>query len=261
MKFSYKEKGNGEVIVLIHSYLWDSEMWKEQFELLSERYHCIAIDLPGHGKENPDLGKGYSLTDLARDVAGFIDEKCIGDFHYIGLSVGGMLAPYLYELKKDNMKSVIMMDSYSGPEGAEKHALYFKLLDMIEEYQMIPEPMAVQIADMFFAKDRCNAENENYSKFLDRLKSFDKDRIRNIVTLGRAIFGRENRLDILTGMQCPLYFIAGDEDEPRPPRESLEMSKLNKNSEYIEVPHAGHISNLDNPEYVNEVFKRIFNIM
>ena len=53
MKFSYKEKGNGEIIILIHSYLWDSEMWKEQFNLLSERYQCIAIDMPGHGKENP----------------------------------------------------------------------------------------------------------------------------------------------------------------------------------------------------------------
>ena len=35
------------------------------------------------------------------------------------------------------MKSIIMMNSYSGEEGIEKHDLYFKLLDMIEEYQTI----------------------------------------------------------------------------------------------------------------------------
>lgn len=45
-----------------------------------------------------------------------------------------------------------MMDSYSGEEGTEKHNLYFKLLDMIEEYQTIPQPMAVQIANMFLLK-------------------------------------------------------------------------------------------------------------
>ena len=29
MKFSFQEKGTGETIVLIHSYLWDSEMWRD----------------------------------------------------------------------------------------------------------------------------------------------------------------------------------------------------------------------------------------
>ena len=48
----------------------------------------------------------------------------------------------------------------------------------------------------------------------------------NIVTLGRAIFGRDNKLDIIPKISCPLYFIVGNEDEPRPPKESLEMSKL-----------------------------------
>ena len=100
MKFSYQEKGTGETIIFIHSYLWDSEMWREQVELLSKKYHCLAIDLPSHGKENFDLKKGYSLSNLAKDIVDFIDEKNIKEFYYIGLSVGGMLAPYLYELKK-----------------------------------------------------------------------------------------------------------------------------------------------------------------
>ena len=37
MKFSYQEKGTGEMIIFIHSYLWDSEMWREQIELLSKK--------------------------------------------------------------------------------------------------------------------------------------------------------------------------------------------------------------------------------
>ena len=101
---------------------------------------------------------------------------------------------------------------------------------MIEEYQTIPQPMAVQIANMFFIKNNCNLENKNYSKFLNRLQNFDKANLRNIVTLGRAIFGRNNKLDVIPKITCPLYFIVGDEDEPRPAKESLEMSKLNKNS-------------------------------
>ena len=69
-----------------------------------------------------------------------------------------------------------------------------------------------------------------------------------------------NKLDIIPKIECPLYFIVGDEDEPRPPKESLEMSKLNKNSKYIVVENAGHISNVDNSKFVNKIFSEIFNL-
>ena len=38
---------------------------------------------------------------------------------------------------------------------------------------------------------------------------------------------------------------------PRPPHESLQMSSLVKNSDLVIIPKAGHISNLENPSFVN----------
>jgi len=72
--------------------------------------------------------------------------------------------------------------------------------------------------------------------------------------------GKTNNLDVIPKITCPLYFIVGNEDEPRPPKESLEMSKLNKNSKYIVVENAGHISNLDNAKFVNKIFSEIFKL-
>lgn len=43
MKFSFQEKGTGETIVLIHSYLWDSEMWREQIDLLSKNIIVLPL--------------------------------------------------------------------------------------------------------------------------------------------------------------------------------------------------------------------------
>ena len=258
MKLTCKEKGEGEVIIFVHSYLFDSNMWNEQMELLSKKYKCIAIDLPSHSKEVFSLKKEYTLNDLAQEILDFIETKKIEKFHYVGLSVGGMLAPYLYEAKKENIRSITIMDSYSGSEGAEKQNLYFKLLDAIEIYKTIPKPLSEQIANMFFAKDKCNADNKNYTALVERLESFKPENLKDIVILGRAIFSRESKLDVIKEIECPLYFIVGSEDEPRPPKESFEMSKLNIKSKYIEVKNAGHISNLDNPEFVNKIFSEIF---
>lgn len=49
MKLEYIDEGKGEVIVFVHSYLWDKEMWRPQVGHLKEKYRCISIDLPGHG--------------------------------------------------------------------------------------------------------------------------------------------------------------------------------------------------------------------
>ena len=72
MKFSFQEKGTGETIVLIHSYLWDSEMWREQIDLLSKKYHCLAIDLPSHGKENFDLKNILKRLKTKSDYSDFM---------------------------------------------------------------------------------------------------------------------------------------------------------------------------------------------
>ena len=38
MKLEYIDEGKGEVIVFVHSYLWDKEMWRPQVEHLKEKY-------------------------------------------------------------------------------------------------------------------------------------------------------------------------------------------------------------------------------
>lgn len=258
MKFSFEEKGEGKTIVFVHSYLWDREMWREQIDLLSQKYRCISIDLPSHRECFEKLKKEYSLEDLSQDIIDFLEEKGIEKYHYIGLSVGGMLIPYLYEKDKNKIESFVMMDSYVGAEGSEKKALYFHLLDTIENIKKIPPVMAEQIAKMFFANERKNDSNPDYVAFVNRLQNFSEEQLEDIVILGRAIFGREDKRETLKKIIIPTRILVGEEDEPRPPYESEEMSRLFPNAKVIVIPKSGHISNRDNAEYVNEIFQSLF---
>ena len=84
--------GEGDPIIFIHSYLWDSNMWKPQLEELSKSFKCISIDLWGHGDSdflnNEDT---CSLKELTEDIVNIADQLNIKQFDYIGLSVGAML--------------------------------------------------------------------------------------------------------------------------------------------------------------------------
>ena len=153
MKFSYSCEGKGETLVFIHSYLWDKNMWEPQIKFLKEYYQCISIDLPGHGQSSVlDDRENISLRDLAKELTKFIDELGVEKYIYIGLSVGGMLAPYMYEYHKEKIKKIVIMDSYVGIEPEEKKKMYFSMLDTIDLIKKVPENMAEKIADMFFSQ-------------------------------------------------------------------------------------------------------------
>lgn len=258
MKLSYICKGQGEVIVFIHSYLWDKNMWEPQIEFLKDRYKCISIDLPGHG-DSPLLEsyENIDLRELAEKIVKFLKNLNVEKYTYIGLSVGGMLAPYIYELDKKRIKKMVIMDSYTGNEPEESRKLYFSMLDTILLVKKIPEQMADKIAPMFFSPKTSQEKAELYKVFHNTLVNIPAEKIETIVKLGKAIFGRENAHKLLKKIDIPVTFITGEFDIPRPFKEAEEMSALVKNSKLFSVENAGHISNLENPEKVNKILERI----
>lgn len=258
MKFSYIDEGKGKTIIFIHSYLWDKEMWRPQIDFLKNDYRCISIDLPAHGDSLSFTDeKNISLRSLANEIVSFIETLKIDEYIYIGLSVGGMLAPYIYELDKEKVKTLIIMDSYVGNEPLETKNLYFSMLDTIKSVGCIPQPMAEKIAPIFFSPKTSKNKTELYNRFYNSLLNIETKNIDTIVRFGKEIFGRENILEKLKDISIPTYFLTGEYDIPRPFYETEKMSNLVKDSKIFKIKNAGHISNLENPDEVNKILKSI----
>ena len=78
-------------IVFLHGLWLSSLMWQPQIERLSNEYHCLAPDLPEHGKST-DIGI-LTLENTSRIVANLIREHTPhGRAHVVGLSLGGAIA-------------------------------------------------------------------------------------------------------------------------------------------------------------------------
>ncbi|MNL31853.1 2-succinyl-6-hydroxy-2,4-cyclohexadiene-1-carboxylate synthase [compost metagenome] len=68
--------------------------------------------------------------------------------------------------------------------------------------------------------------------------------------MGRITFGRDDLLPRLGELDAAsTLVICGDQDKPRPPSEAREMAEL-IGCPCVLVPEAGHISNLENPQFV-----------
>jgi 2-succinyl-6-hydroxy-2,4-cyclohexadiene-1-carboxylate synthase len=84
-------------------------------ESLSDRYHCIAVDLPGHGKTQlPELDRYYTIASTARGLIGCLDALQIEKCHLVGYSMGGRLALYLALHFPDHFIKVVLESASPG---------------------------------------------------------------------------------------------------------------------------------------------------
>ncbi|EJM80160.1 putative hydrolase or acyltransferase of alpha/beta superfamily [Pseudomonas sp. GM74] len=104
-----------------------------------------------------------------------------------------------------------------------------------------------------FFRPGIDPQSALYRDFRASLEALPADRLReSIVPMGWITFGRDDRLLRLGELDAATTLVmCGDQDKPRPPSEAREMAEL-IGCPWVLVPEAGHISNLENPEFVTE---------
>ncbi len=84
----YIEKGEGDPVILIHGFFYDSYMWNNNIDVLAEKFKVYAIDLWGFGYSTREpMDYGYPL--YARQLDLFMDALNLPHASLIGQSMGG----------------------------------------------------------------------------------------------------------------------------------------------------------------------------
>lgn len=108
-KLAYFEEGEGEVIVLLHGWPQTSFVWRKVMPQLSEKYHVIAIDLPGLGES--DFISDYSTANVSNIIHRFMQQKGIEKFHLVGHDLGTWVA-LTYALQfEETLNTLTLVDA------------------------------------------------------------------------------------------------------------------------------------------------------
>jgi pimeloyl-ACP methyl ester carboxylesterase len=130
-------------LMAVHGWLDNANSFMPLMSLLDD-IDLVAVDLPGHGQSS-HLPKGahYHFVDTPGTIFQVAEKLAWENFHWLGHSLGGCLAPFAAVERPAAISSIIMLEA-TGP--------------LTEEPDKIPSRLA-----------RSNEELRNPSRFKSRL--------------------------------------------------------------------------------------------
>jgi pimeloyl-ACP methyl ester carboxylesterase len=113
-QIAYYEAGQGKVVVLLPNLTWDSHAWSQNLPAMAEKYHVIALDLPGTGESAKPLIE-YKMDTWTDSIAEFLRLKGISKATIVGAVMGGALAVQFALDHPEMSEGLVCAASNSGP--------------------------------------------------------------------------------------------------------------------------------------------------
>ncbi|MFZ3358114.1 MAG: alpha/beta fold hydrolase [Xanthobacteraceae bacterium] len=232
-------------LVFSNSLATSLAMWDEQAAALKDSYRVLRYDQRGHGATDAPAGR-YSYDTLLADALGLLDALAIKKAHFAGLSMGGATALGLAERHPERFDRIIVCDSpcQSTPQSSQQ----WEERIVIAQKQGIDA--LVELTVSRWVPPEIVAKNPPH---VDKIRAMIRDTpVNGFIGCAAALADHDYASAVAT-VTRPALFLVGEKDAPAPA-----MRKLNEKlpgSRYVEIPGAGHISNMDRPAEFNRAIR------
>lgn len=245
---SWREAGSGVPVIFLHAMVTSARGWDPQLAALSPEFRAIAWNMPGYGASPAAVGEmdfAAMVALLAEFVTGTLG---LQSAHFVGLSVGGMLAQHLAATRPELTRSITVLDASPkfgfGGDGSGGAPQAF--LDWVDA-ELRAKPLAAFNADMIRA---ITAPGTPEPVIAAAETAMDEAK-RPGLELAARLIAQHDALDLLGQIRCPALIMAGAEDAETPPAYARAIAAAIPGANLSIIPKAGHIANLEASDAVN----------
>jgi pimeloyl-ACP methyl ester carboxylesterase len=260
LRIFYFEAGSKSkpTILMIHGLGDEADTWRHIIQPLAEKYHVVALDLPGFGRSEKPAVK-YTPGFFKDAIIGLLDQLSIEKPILMGSSLGGILAHDLAITSPERIAGLVLVDGgllQREPMGDRG----FRIM-------MLP-----LVGEWFYTHLRNNADAAynslgNVYANLDGLPDVDREflytRVNKRVwsdgqrrayfsTLRNLMRWVKNRQSLLTDqlqqLQTPTLIIRGEFDPLFSEANALGMVKMQPEAQFITIEGSGHLPHQEHPQ-------------
>lgn len=234
----YIDKGDGEVILLLHGLFYNLSNFQTTIDYFSDKYRVIApslplVDLPL--KETNIMGLVHCLEDFVKHLG-------LQKFTLVGNSLGGHVA-IKYVLRNSNQVEALVLTGSSGlfDKNSNPHE-YPKR----KSYEYISNKVKMAFYDPIHATKELT--EEIFHSLSDHSKAL------RILSLAKSTI-RSNLSDQLPSIHMPVLLIWGEDDQITPPSIAKSFKNLLPDAQLVWIKRCGHIAMVECPTVFNELLE------
>lgn len=251
VRFRVADEGEGPVILFVHGFPLNHTMWQAQIAEFSKTHRVIAPDLRGFGGTDGAL-YSVSMEQFADDLADLLEALPVRvPVTFCGLSMGGYIGWQFVQRHPARVSKLIICDSRAAADSPEAAANRLKMADIVLKEG--PEPVAWAMMPKLFAQ----CSTEQCPQIVASVRQMVMTS--NPVAIAAAHRGMAVRPDVtawLPSLKLPTLIICGEHDAISPTAEMKNVSEQIPGAQYVQIPTAGHMSPMEQPEQVNAAIRQ-----
>lgn len=247
--FAWRETGSGPTVLFLHGLGGSRISWEPQLASLSDRWRCVAWDLPGYGAA-PPLAGSVTFTALADAAARLID-TLHAPAHVAGISMGGMIAQYVAARHPASVVSLAVLASspkfgLDGTDPATWKAARLAPLDAGLEPADFAEQVLRNLASPTISA-------EAFAQQVAAMRRVSAAALRRSI---ECLITHDSRA-LLDSITAATVCMVGSEDTETPEAYSRAIADgIGRSTPVVVVPGAGHLLNAEAPAAVDHVLRQ-----
>ncbi len=248
ININYRDEGSGDVILLLHGWGSNIELFNGIFDLLTPKFRVVALDMPGFGKsEEPK--EVWGVDDYLDFVIKFIEKLGLKEFDVLGHSFGGRVIIKMVNREDLSFKvsKIILVDS-AGIMPKRTFTYHVK----VKSYKAVKSVLG------------CGPVRKVFPNALEKYKkgkgSADYNAASDIMKGCLVKVVNEDLTYLLKDIKQETLLIWGENDEATPLSDGQMMEKLIPESGLAVIKNAGHYSFLEQKYTFDKILSSFYKL-
>ncbi len=244
--------GEGKNLLFVHAFPMSSKMWEPQVNYFKDKFRVVTYDVRGLGESKVEDYQ-YTMETFADDLISVINGLKLEKVNAVGLSMGGYIILRAIGKHPELFSSITLADTRAERDADAAIITRSNAIETIKSGKR--NEYLEQFTKNLVAPH--NFDNPEFRNKLEEIISGNSDE--SICAAMIALATRTNTLETLAAYKNPALFIVGELDILTPPPVAETMHSHLPGSKLVVIPNAGHLSNLESPEYFNSTIETFLN--
>lgn len=232
---AYHRSGRGAPLVLLHGFPLDRTFWSPMLPFLREHFDCIVPDLRGFG-QSPAIALGYSLDDMAADVAALLHALEIPAAFLAGHSMGGYIALAFARRFGEKLRGLGLLGTQAAPDTPERRQIRYETIEQVRREGVTP---------VLGMAEKLTAAAHHAPTLREIIARQNPTAVMGAL---QAMAERPDSLSTLAALSVPVVIVHGLQDSLVPVERAREMQAACPHAVLLELPGVGHSPPYEAPE-------------